>query len=147
MTQVWVDQVDDSPFYNWTTDAQFETMTFELSGDVLDLLSPSGQIVLTRTEFSAGGVLVGTWDDTGDNNDQMGLEADGTFWFSYGNGTQSGRWDASSGYLRSVVESDTAMAGDFDWGWLNPYSVVDVNTVDVTYAGDVVHTFQRHVDD
>ena len=139
--------MDDSPFYNWTTDAQFETMTFELSGDVLDLLSPSGQIELTRTEFAAGGVLVGTWDDTGDNNDQMGLEADGTFWFSYGNGTQSGTWGASSGYLRSVVESDTAMAGDFDWGWLNPYSVVDVNTVDVTYAGDDVHTFQRHIAD
>jgi hypothetical protein len=125
-----LDEWWDSFALSWESDDDAVDLTYSLGGDTLSITPPGETqgVDLARTSFTVRSELAGTWYGTGEIADET-LEArsDGDFYYMDGELlVQSGIWDASAGYIRSV---DTLVGYR---GYLSPYELRDSGSTLVT---------------
>ncbi|MFW6180659.1 MAG: hypothetical protein ACOC8N_02835 [Spirochaetota bacterium] len=132
VTHMW-EVREDVP--DWYEDPDLEDIPFSVSGDTLTMEIPEGPpegVQFTKTSFTVRTELVDTWYDQ-DSGDTMDLQSDGTYtWEAYDQSeSNTGTWDASAEYLRSVATSFEGQEGYY-YGFLNPYEWEGTDTLWLT---------------
>ncbi len=129
---------------DWTTNDDGISLSFSASGDTLAIVPPgeTEAIDLAKVVFSIPPELAKTWYGTGQ---AFGVTMDlaGTGELTYYDGDQllqSGPWDASEGYLRSVDQLSESSVG-----YLNPYTLQDGDVestliVDIEEGGQLTYS-------